>query len=80
MSTRTLHRRLTADGTTFQAVLDQTREDLARHYLANPMLSPPEISFLLGYEETSSFYRAFHNWTGETPDRVRTRSAAASNA
>ncbi len=71
MSTRTLHRRLASEDTTFQRVLDQTREDLARHYLNDPHLSAPEISFLLGYEETSSFYRAFHNWTGETPERVR---------
>ena len=71
MSTRTLHRRLNRQGTSYQRVLDQTREDLARHYLADPDLSAPEISFLLGYEETSSFYRAFHNWTGETPERAR---------
>ncbi len=75
MSTRTLHRRLAGEDTTFQQILDQTREDLARHYLANPHLSAPEISFLLGYEETSSFYRAFHNWTGETPERVRSGAA-----
>ncbi len=71
MSTRTLHRRLQGEGTSFQRVLDATREALARHYLSNPDLSPGEISFLLGYEETSSFYRAFHQWTGETPERVR---------
>ncbi len=71
MSTRTLHRRLAGEDTTYQRVLDQTREDLARHYLRDANLSAPEISFLLGYEETSSFYRAFHNWTGETPETVR---------
>ncbi|MEM9203626.1 MAG: AraC family transcriptional regulator ligand-binding domain-containing protein [Actinomycetota bacterium] len=71
MSSRTLHRRLARDNTTYQRILDQTREDLARHYLANPNLSAAEISFLLGYEETTSFYRAFSQWTGETPERVR---------
>ncbi|MEM7094244.1 MAG: AraC family transcriptional regulator ligand-binding domain-containing protein [Actinomycetota bacterium] len=76
MSSRTLHRRLNQQGTSYQRVLDQTREDLARHYLADPALSAPEISFLLGYEETSSFYRAFHNWTGETPERVRATISA----
>ncbi|MEO1061965.1 MAG: AraC family transcriptional regulator ligand-binding domain-containing protein [Actinomycetota bacterium] len=77
MSPRTLHRRLAAEETTFQRVLDRTREDLARHYLSDPNLSAPEISFLLGYEETSSFYRAFHNWTGETPERARSTMATA---
>ncbi len=71
MSTRTLQRRLAELGTTFQEVLDRTREDLARHYLTNAQISAAEISFLLGYEETSSFYRAFQNWTGDTPERVR---------
>lgn len=75
MSTRTLHRRLEGEGTTFQRVLDATREALARHYLANPDLSAGEISFLLGYAETSSFYRAFHDWTGSTPERIRAGAA-----
>ncbi|MGI9616678.1 MAG: helix-turn-helix domain-containing protein [Acidimicrobiales bacterium] len=71
VSKRTLHRRLQAEGTTFQSVLNSTRESPARHYLSRPSISAAEISFLLGYEEPSSFYRAFHNWTGETPERVR---------
>ncbi|MEM7095276.1 MAG: AraC family transcriptional regulator ligand-binding domain-containing protein [Actinomycetota bacterium] len=71
MSNRTLHRRLKAAGSTFQAELDATRENLARHYLRNHAVSTSEIAFLLGYEEPSSFYRAFHKWTGETPANVR---------
>jgi AraC-like DNA-binding protein len=74
MSTRTLHRRLQDEGTSFQRVLDSTREDLARHYLRDRAMSAPEIAFLLGYEEPSSFYRAFHAWTGNTPDHVRAAS------
>lgn len=71
VSIRTLHRRLSEESTSFQRVLDSTREELARHYLSNRSMSATEISFLLGYGEPSSFYRAFHNWTGETPERVR---------
>lgn len=74
MSTRTLHRRLQAEGTSFQRVLHSTREELARHYLKDRGMSAPEIAFLLGYEEPSSFYRAFHSWTGATPDHVRATS------
>lgn len=77
MSSRTLHRRLQAEGTTFQRILDRAREDLATHYLSRPELSARDISFLLGYEETSSFYRAFQNWTGETPERARQRIQAS---
>jgi AraC-like DNA-binding protein len=71
MSTRTLQRRLREEGATFQAILDDTREALARHYLSASDLSTGEISFLLGYEDTRSFYRAFRSWTGQTPQLVR---------
>jgi len=72
MSKRTLQRRLSAESETFQAILDRTREGLARHYLATSAMSGAEISFLLGYEDPNSFFRAFHAWTGDTPERVRT--------
>ncbi|MEM8926131.1 MAG: AraC family transcriptional regulator ligand-binding domain-containing protein [Actinomycetota bacterium] len=71
VSTRTLQRRLSDESTTFQEVLATTRESLARHYLRSTSLAPQEISFLLGYEEPSSFYRAFQQWTGTTPERLR---------
>jgi len=68
---RTLQRRLKNEGLSFQELLNRTREELARHYLTKTAISNVEISFLLGFEEPSSFFRAFHNWTGETPDQVR---------
>lgn len=71
VSSRTLHRQLKAERASFQQILDSTREELARHYLRDPDLSAAEISFLLGYGETSSFYRAFRNWTGGTPEHAR---------
>ncbi|MEM7338620.1 MAG: AraC family transcriptional regulator ligand-binding domain-containing protein [Actinomycetota bacterium] len=71
VSSRTLHRQLKSEGTGFQEILNSTRAQLARHYLRDPALTAADIAFLLGYEETSSFYRAFHNWTGETPDQTR---------
>jgi AraC-like DNA-binding protein len=73
LSTRTLQRRIAAEGTTFQQILRDTREALARHYLANTRLPAAEISFLLGFDEPNSFYRAFRAWTGSTPERVRTQ-------
>ena len=71
MSTRTLQRHLKNEGTSFQAALNETRESLARHYLMNSAMSAGEISFLLGYEDPNSFYRAFRSWTGLTPDKLR---------
>lgn len=71
LSRRTLHRRLKDESTTFQRVLDALREELARHYLSRSEYSCTEIAFLLGYEETNSFYRAFRAWTGQTPEAIR---------
>lgn len=71
VSPRTLQRRLRGEHTTFQAVLTGTRESLARHYLRQGRLRSAEIAFLIGYEEPSSFHRAFHTWTGQTPERAR---------
>lgn len=68
---RTLQRRLKQEQTRFSEVLSETRERLARHYLESSTMSGAEISFLLGYEDPNSFFRAFHQWTGETPEGAR---------
>ncbi|WP_427891356.1 AraC family transcriptional regulator ligand-binding domain-containing protein [Kribbella sp. GL6] len=74
---RTLQRQLSQEGTSFQAVLAGTRENLARHYLAGGNLRTSEIAFLLGYNDTNSFYRAFKTWTGATPEAIRATARAA---
>ena len=71
MGQRSMQRRLRDEGATFQAIVRDTREKLARHYLANTNLAAEEISFLLGYNRPSSFYRAFQRWTGTTPKVFR---------
>lgn len=65
-SRRTLQRKLQEEGTSFQKQLNHTRELLAKSYLANTALSAEDIAFLLGYQETGSFLRAFAAWTGLT--------------
>lgn len=71
VSPRTLQRRLQLESTAFQTILRTTRESLARHYLTSSMMTAAEIAYLLGYDDTTSFYRAFHDWTGQTPEAVR---------
>jgi AraC-like DNA-binding protein len=71
LSNRTLQRRLAGEQTTFQAVLGQTRHALARGYLHRPDVTVTEIALLLGYDEPSSFYRAFRQWSGTTPLNAR---------
>ncbi len=72
VSTRTLQRRLYAENTSFQQILNLLREELARYYLANSSYSSTEIAFLLGYDDPNSFFRAFQAWTGQSPEQVRT--------
>jgi AraC-like DNA-binding protein len=76
VSTRTLQRRLKDEGVSFQSVVNSTREELARHYLKNSRISGAEISYLLGYEDPNSFFRAFSSWTGETPEKARASMVA----
>jgi AraC-like DNA-binding protein len=52
-------------------VLNETRQELAQHYLANSTISPAEISYLLGFQDGNSFIRAFKGWTGMTPGSYR---------
>lgn len=71
ISRRSLQRRLREEGTTFQQLLNETRFEMSKRYLGDSGLSVPEISFLLGFRDTSSFFRAFHGWTGTTPGDYR---------
>ena len=71
VSSRTLQRQLHGEGTSYQAVLADTREHLARHYLGQGTLRTSEIAYLLGYDDTNSFYRAFRTWTGTTPESLK---------
>lgn len=76
MSRRSLQRHLEAEGLSYQQLLRETRLSLARHYLMNTGLPVAEISFLLGFDEPNSFYRAFRQWTGHTPEGHRRRRPA----
>jgi len=76
VSSRTLQRRLRGEGTSFKAVVDTTRESLARNYLRRTQLSSSEIAYLLGFEEPNSFFRAVQRWTGTTPERLRRQLVA----
>ncbi len=72
MSSRTLRRRLGEAGTSFRAIVDGVRKDLALDYLANTRLTIDQIAGFLGYTETTNFRRAFKRWTGRPPKAFRT--------
>jgi AraC-like DNA-binding protein len=71
LSTRTLQRRLTDQGITFQRLLEDARRELAHHYLLHSSLQLNETAYLLGYEDANSFFRAFHHWEGTSPGQWR---------
>jgi AraC-like DNA-binding protein len=71
LSRRSLQRRLSEEGTTWLDVLNSARMRLAQHYLKNTTLSAAEVSFLLGFEDPNSFFRAFRRWTDATPEAWR---------
>jgi AraC-like DNA-binding protein len=71
LSTRTLQRRLTEEGITFQRLLDEARRELACHYLLHSSLELNQIAYLIGYEDANSFFRAFQQWEGTSPGQWR---------
>jgi AraC-like DNA-binding protein len=73
LSQRTLQRKLSDAGSSFQQVLDLTRQELAQGYLLQRNLGLADIAFLLGFQEQSAFNHAFKEWTGESPGSYRER-------
>jgi len=71
MSGRTLQRRLSENGLSFQTLVDEARRQLAEKLLQQTDYSLAEISFLTGFSEQSAFTRAFKRWSGQTPRSFR---------
>ena len=71
ISKRTLHRRLREHDQSFRSVLAQVRRDLADRYVRSPDYSVTDMTFLLGYTNTSAFARAFRQWFGCSPTDMR---------
>jgi AraC-like DNA-binding protein len=76
-SASTLQRRLRQEGTTYQQLLDETRQWMADAYLKDGRYSLAEIAFLLGFADQSNFTRAFKRWTGQTPGTYLESSRSA---
>lgn len=75
VSPRTLRRRLAAEGTNFQKLLDQVRLDMAREYLAISTLTVGTIAELLGFSHQANFGHAFKRWCGLSPRQYREKWA-----
>ncbi len=71
LSRRTLQRRLKAEKTSFQKVLQEVRAVLAVNYLSDERLKSLEIAMLLGYSNISTFTTAFKSWYDMPPAAYR---------
>jgi AraC-like DNA-binding protein len=77
MSNRTLTRRLSEEGPSYAAILNEIRRDLSVQYLKDPALSLNQIAWLLGYSMVTSLNHAFRRWTGSSPKAMGMRIAGA---
>ena len=68
---RTLNRRLKAQGTTFQAILDDVRREVAMQLLRDTGVALDDVALATGYADPSTFVRAFRRWSGTTPAKWR---------
>jgi AraC-like DNA-binding protein len=71
LSRRSLQRRLSEEGTTFQRLVDEVRHQRCIQLLEDHGLPLEELAFLLGFSEPSAFFRAFRRWTGASPGEWR---------
>lgn len=79
MTSRTLRRKLEAEGTSYSDLLTRVRKALAIDYLTATLLGTEDVALALGFSDAVSFRHAFKRWTGLTPNeyrRQRTPSAA----
>ena len=71
MSPSALQQKLAQLDSSFQDLLNQVRQSLALAYMEQARVSITEMSFMLGFSDTSSFTRAFRRWTGKSPRDYR---------
>jgi AraC-like DNA-binding protein len=67
MHSRTLNRRLSAFGTSFRALVDAGRFEIARQMLMDSAMEVSQVAASLDYADASAFTRAFRRWSGTTP-------------
>jgi AraC-like DNA-binding protein len=74
MSGRTLQRRLSDRGYSYQTLIDESRRELAERLLGETEYPLAEVAFLTGFSEQSAFNRAFKRWSGQTPRSYRIKA------
>jgi AraC-like DNA-binding protein len=73
-SLRSLQRKLSDKGLTYEKVLEDLRRDLAQKYIVQSHLSIGDISYLLGFSSNTNFARSFKSWMNMTPREYRRKN------
>jgi AraC-like DNA-binding protein len=74
MSEATLRRRLSQEGSSFSALLEEVRFELAKRYLRDPTLEVADVAHLLGFRDVLSFGETFARWSrGDVPETYRSQ-------
>lgn len=73
MHPRTLQRRLTVEGTTYEAIREEIRREMALRYLTETKIPLAQLAGMLGYSEQSAFARSCRRWFGMPPSRMLNR-------
>jgi AraC-like DNA-binding protein len=73
LAERTLQRRLQEESVSFQSLLDRTRRELAQQYLAEDRHTLTDVADMLGFVDSSNFFRACKRWFGLPPAQYRAR-------
>jgi AraC-like DNA-binding protein len=76
-SVRNLQRKLKSINRSYGQILDGMRSQMAKYYLRDPEVPVGEIAGIVGFEEVSSFTRAFKRWTGVSPSEYRKNIGAS---
>lgn len=72
-SPRRLRSELLDAGTSFNEIIAETRQSLAKRLLGGSNLPLDQVGQRVGFSERTAFFRAFKRWTGLTPMQYRER-------
>ncbi len=70
---KALSRKLSSEGTSFKAILDEQRQQYATTAIGEGEMTVTEIAFRTGFTQASNFTRAYRRWTGKAPSQARAK-------
>ena len=75
LNERTVRRHLNDAGTSYKAIHDRLRREVAQALLAGPGTSIAVVGTAIGFHDPREFRRAFKRWTGMAPRAARSRTS-----